>query len=58
MECGKRRSIKAHVHMVYLVHLSSYKKFLVCGAVSLGYCQGGMGSGDWSTPLPGVRTNS
>ena len=22
-------------------HLSSYEKFLVCGAVSLGYCQGG-----------------
>ena len=35
-------------------HLSSYEKFLVCGAVLLGYCQGGMGSGDWSTPLPGA----
>ena len=34
MECGKLRSIKAHIIMWH--HLSSYEKFLVCGAVSLG----------------------
>ena len=40
---GMRQSIKVHAHMVYTIWYIAYEKFLVCGAVSLGYCQGGDG---------------
>ena len=50
---GMQNVIESYKRMHTWYHLSSSLKFLVCGAVSLGYCQGGWAQGIGALLCPG-----